>query len=109
MRITAVSTMFRRRSAPGRPSAALLRNYLARAQAIADAGGGSLWLIEPALPPDAMPDFTAAVARHLTAHGVITGEMHVLDGRTSARITVLAAPTLEIALPNDHLAHEVRR
>lgn len=93
--------MFRRRGDARRPSAALLRNYLARAQAIADAGGGNLWLIEPGLRPDLMAGFTDAVARHIAAAGVVTGEIAVLEGRTSARIAVLAAPTIEISLP-DH-------
>jgi 2-methylisocitrate lyase-like PEP mutase family enzyme len=96
--------MFRRRGDARRPSAALLRNYLARAQAIADAGGGNMWLIEPALDPEAMSAFTDAVARHVTAHGIVTGEITVLEGRTSARIAVLAAPTIEIALPEQHLS-----
>jgi hypothetical protein len=91
--------MFRRGGDARRPSAALLRNYLARAQAIAHAGGGNLWLIEPARGSEAMPAFTDAVARYLAAHGVVTGEIAVLEGRTSARIAVLAAPTIEIALP----------
>jgi hypothetical protein len=95
--------MFQRRGDARRPSAALLRNYLARAQAIADAGGGNLWLIEPALAPEVMTAFTAAVTQHITAHGVVTGEIDVLEGRTSARIAVLAAPTIEIALPEQHL------
>jgi hypothetical protein len=96
--------MFQRGGDAGRPSAALLRNYLARAQAIAGAGGGNLWLIEPARSPEAMSAFTDAVARHLAAHGVVTGELAVLEGRTSARITVLAAPTIEIALPHQHFS-----
>jgi hypothetical protein len=96
--------VFRRRGGAGRPSAALLRNYLARAQAIADAGGGNMWLIEPALRTEAMAAFTDAVARHVSAHGVVTGEITVLEGRTSARIAVLAAPTVEIALPEQHLS-----
>jgi hypothetical protein len=96
--------MFRRRGDARRPSAALLRNYLARAQAIADAGGGNLWLIEPALHPEAMSAFTDAVARHIRAAGVVTGEIAVLEGRTSARIAVLSAPTIEIALLEQHLS-----
>lgn len=94
----------RRRSAAGRPSAALLRNYLARAQAIADAGGGNLWVIEPNLGADAVPAFTDAVARHLAEQGVATGDVAVLEGRTSARITVLGAPTVEIVLPQERVA-----
>src|SRR3954469_24707898 len=97
-------TVFRRRGDAPRPSAALLRNYLARAQAIADAGGGNLWLIEPALRPEAMSAFTDAVARHITAHGVVTAQITVLEGRTSARIAVLAARTREITLPEQHLS-----
>jgi hypothetical protein len=96
--------VFRRRGDAGRPSAALLRNYLARAQAIAGAGGGNMWLIEPALGAEAMAAFTDAVARHVNAHGIATGEITVLEGRTSARITVLAAPTIEITLPDQHLS-----
>lgn len=96
--------MFRRRGDAQRPSAALLRNYLARAQAIADAGGGNLWLIEPTLRPEAMSAFTDAVARHVTAHGIVTAQITVLEGRTSARIAVLAAPALEITLPERSLS-----
>jgi 2-methylisocitrate lyase-like PEP mutase family enzyme len=96
--------MFQRRDDARRPSAALLRNYLARAQAIADAGGGNLWLIEPTLRPEAMSAFTDAVARHINAAGVGTGEIAVLEGRTSARIAVLAAPTTEITLPDQHVS-----
>jgi hypothetical protein len=101
--------MFRRPSAQARPSAALLRNYLARARAIADAGGGNLWLIEPTLRPEAMPAFTEAVARHVAAHGVPTGEIVVLEGRTSARIGVLGAPTVEIVLPQEQLTPPATR
>jgi len=97
-------TVFRRRGDAPRPSAALLRNYLARAQAIADAGGGNLWLIEPALQPTAMSAFTTAVARHIAGAGVATGAITVLDGRTSARIAVLAAPAIEIALPVERVS-----
>jgi hypothetical protein len=93
-------TVFRRRG----PSSALLKNYLARAQAIASAGGGNLWLIEPALAPEQMSAFTAAVARHITARGIVTGEVAVLEGRTSARIAVLAAPTVEITLPAERVS-----
>src|SRR4051794_19142294 len=101
--------MFRRR-AMGRPSRALQRNYLARAQAVAAGGGGNVWLIEPRLGADAMPAFTDAIARHLVAHGVTTGEIVVLEGRTSARISVLAAPTREIILPADeHVAPRATR
>ena len=80
---------------------ALLRNYLARAQSIAAAGGGNLWLIEPTLTPAEMPAFTDAVARHLAGHGIVTGDVVILEGRTSARIGVLAAPTLKIVLPQE--------
>jgi 2-methylisocitrate lyase-like PEP mutase family enzyme len=101
--------MFRRRGDARRPSAALLRNYLARAQAIADAGGGNLWLIEPTLRPEAMSAFTEAVARHVTTHGIVTAEITVFEGRTSARIAVLAAPRLEITLPEQHLSSPTTR
>jgi hypothetical protein len=96
-------TLFRRTRGPARPPSGLLRNYLARAQAIAAAGGGNLWLIEPTLTSAAMPAFTAAVARHLTDNGVVTGDLSVLEGRTSARICILGAPTVEIVLPKEHL------
>jgi hypothetical protein len=96
--------VFKWRGDARRPSAALLRNYLARAQAIAGAGGGNLWVIEPSLAPETMSAFADAVARHIAAHGVLTGEIAVLDGRTSARIVVLAAPTIEITLPDHHLS-----
>ena len=109
MRITVFRTVFRRSAAPRRPGAGLLRNYLARAQAIADAGGGTLWLIEPGLRPDALPGFTDDVVRHLAAHGVVTGDVAVLQGRTSARIAVLAAPTVEIALPEEPVPSRVTR
>jgi hypothetical protein len=101
-------TLFRRRRA-GRPAAALLRNYLARAGSIAAAGGGNLWLIEPTLSPVDMPVFTQAVARHLAEHAVATGDIAVLEGRTSARIAVLAAPTVEIVLPREHVTPPVSR
>jgi hypothetical protein len=97
-------TVFRRSGDVRRPSAALLRNYLARAQGIADAGGGNLWLIEPALRPEAMSAFTEAVARHINAHGIVTGPITVLEGRTSARIAVLAAPGRQISLVEPHLS-----
>jgi hypothetical protein len=90
--------MFRRRF-----RRVLLQNYLARAQSIAAAGGGNLWLIEPTLAPRDMPEFTAAVARHLAEHSVVTADIVVLEGRTSARIGVLAAPTQELVLPKEHL------
>jgi hypothetical protein len=51
-----------------------------------------------------MSAFTDAVAEHVRAHGIVTGEITVLEGRTSARIAVLAAPTIEIALPDQHLS-----
>jgi len=56
-----------------------------------------------------MSAFTDAVARHITAHGVLTGEIAVLEGRTSARIAVLAAPTIEITLPEEHLSSRSSR
>src|SRR3954471_17219115 len=91
--------VFRRRGDAPRPSAALLRSYLARAQTIADAGGGNLWLIEPAFPTAGMSSFTATVVRPIAGAVRGPGAITVLDGRTSARIAVLAAPAIEIALP----------
>ncbi len=90
-------------------SRALLRNYLARAQSIAAAGDGNLWLIEPTLAPYQMPAFAHAVARHLADHGVVTRDVIVLEGPTSARIGVLAAPTLEIVLPQHHVTRPTSR
>jgi hypothetical protein len=101
--------MFRRRGGAARPSAALLRNYLARAEAIAAAGGGNLWLIEPTLTADVMRAFTDAVAAHLAAHTVTTGEVTVIEGRTSARIGILPAPTMEIVLPREQFAPPASR
>ena len=83
--------MFRRRRSAGQPLAALLDNYLVRAEAIADGGGGNLWVIEPTVPPDLLSDFTEAVVLHLVEHGVDVDGFTVLDGTASARIVVLDA------------------
>jgi hypothetical protein len=68
---------------------ALLENYLAEARALAAQGGGNLWVVEPRMPPGRLPGFAATVARHLTAAGVATGDVKVIAGSTSARITIL--------------------
>jgi hypothetical protein len=83
--------LFGRRRRPGQVLPGLLDNYRARAEAIADAGGGNLWVIEPGLAPDLLPDIADAVARHLAEHGVRIDGVSVLAGTTSARIVVLAA------------------
>jgi len=83
--------VFRRRRSAGQPLAALLDNYLVRAEAIADGGGGNLWVIEPTVPPDLLSDFTEAVVLHLVEHGVDVDGFTVLDGTASARIVVLDA------------------
>jgi hypothetical protein len=80
----------RRRRVVGPPFQALLDNYVARAQAIADAGGGDLWVVEPSLSLDVLPDFTDAVVRHLADNGVPTNGITLLEGTASARIVVLA-------------------
>jgi hypothetical protein len=83
--------VFRRRRSAGQPLAALLDNYLVRAEAIADGGGGNLWVIEPTVPADLLPDFTEAVVLHLVEHGVDVDGFTVLEGTASARIVVLDA------------------
>src|SRR3954466_518508 len=83
--------VFRRRRSAGLPLAALLDNYLVRAEAIADGGGGNLWVIEPTVPPELLPDFTEAVVLHLMEHGVDVDGFGVLEGTASARVVVLDA------------------
>jgi hypothetical protein len=83
--------LFGRRRRPGQVLPGLLDNYRARAEAIADAGGGNLWVIEPGLAPDLLPDIADAIARHLAEQGVRIDGISVLAGTTSARIVVLAA------------------
>jgi hypothetical protein len=83
--------VFRRRRSAGLPLAALLDNYLVRAEAIADSGGGNLWVIEPTVPPELLADFTEAVVLHLTEHDVEIDGFTVLEGTSSARIVVLDA------------------
>jgi hypothetical protein len=82
--------VFRRRNAV--PSlATLLANYLVRAQAIAEAGGGHLWVVEPSLAPELMPEITQAVQRCLADYGIATDGITVIEGTASARIAVLQA------------------
>jgi hypothetical protein len=69
----------------------LLENYLVRAEALADAGGGPLWVVEPGLSAELLSDVTRAVARHLDDHGVLTDGMSLLTGTTTAVIAVLPA------------------
>jgi hypothetical protein len=83
--------VFRRRRSAGLPLAALLDNYLVRAEAIADSGGGNLWVVEPTVPSELLADFTEAVVLHLTEHGVEIDGFSVLQGTSSARIVVLDA------------------
>jgi hypothetical protein len=83
--------VFRRRRPAGLPLAALLDNYLVRAEAIADGGGGNLWVIEPTVPSELLADFTEAVVLHLNEHGVDVDGYSVLEGTASARIVVLDA------------------
>jgi hypothetical protein len=83
--------VFRRRRSAGLPLAALLDNYLVRAEAIADGGGGNLWVIEPTVPSELLTEFTEAVVLHLVEHGVDVDGYSVLDGTASARIVVLDA------------------
>jgi hypothetical protein len=83
--------VFRRRRSAGLPLASLLDNYLVRAEAIADGGGGNLWVIEPTVPSELLADFTEAVVLHLVEHGVDVGGYSVLEGTASARIVVLDA------------------
>jgi hypothetical protein len=83
--------VFRRRRSAGLPLSALLDNYLVRAEAIADSGGGNLWVIEPTVPSELLADFTDAVVLHLTEHGVEIDGFTVLEGTSSARIVVLDA------------------
>jgi hypothetical protein len=83
--------VFRRRRSAGLPLATLLDNYLVRAEAIADSGGGYLWVIEPTVPSELLADFTEAVVLHLTEHGVEIDGFTVLEGASSARVVVLDA------------------
>src|SRR3954466_3402267 len=83
--------VFRRRRSARQPLAALLDNYLVRAEAIADGGGGNLWVIEPTLPSELLADFTEAVVLHLSEHGGDIDGYSVLEGTASARIVVLDA------------------
>ena len=106
---------FRRRAAV--PSlASVLANYLVRAQAIADAGGGDLWVVEPSLSPELLPEIAEAVLRCLADYGIPTAGVTGLDGTASARIRVVAAtadadaglpprdagPPVQVALPAAH-------
>src|SRR5947207_3514544 len=84
--------VFCRRRPAAQPLQRLLENYVARAQAVADAGGGGIWVVEPSLPADLVPDFTEAVVRHLAANGVATDGVTFLEGTASARVVVLADP-----------------
>jgi hypothetical protein len=93
--------VFRRRRPPGQPLAALLDNYLVRAEAIADTGGGNLWVIEPTVPHELLADFTEAVVLHLTEHGVDVDRFQVLEGTASARIVVLDAWDAEDLTENE--------
>src|SRR3954471_5618966 len=93
--------VFRRRRSAGLPLAALLDNYLVRAEAIADGGGGNLWVIEPTVPPELLADFTEAVVLHLTEHGVDVDGFSVLEGTASARIVVLDAWEAEVPLDDE--------
>src|SRR4051812_31246110 len=81
--------VFRRRRSAAPPLAVLLENYLVRAEAIADAGGGSLWVIEPSVPAELLPEFTEAVVLYLHDHGVDVDGHTVLEGTATARVTVL--------------------
>jgi hypothetical protein len=94
--------VFRRRRSAGLPLAALLDNYLVRAEAIADTGGGNLWVIEPTMPHELLADFTEAVVLHLTEHGVDVDGFQVLDGTASARIVVLDAWEAEDVAEDEH-------
>jgi hypothetical protein len=83
--------VFRRRRSAGLPLAVLLENYLVRAEAIADDGGGDLWVAEPSVPAELLPEFTEAVVLFLAEHGVDVDDVDVLDGTATARLVVLAA------------------
>jgi hypothetical protein len=90
--------VFRRRDAA--PSlATLLANYLVRAQAIAEAGGGHLWVVEPSLAPELMPEITEAVQRCLADYGIATDGVAVIEGTASARIAVIQAGAVAEAEP----------
>jgi hypothetical protein len=93
--------VFRRRRSAGLPLAALLDNYLVRAEAIADTGGGNLWVIEPTVPHELLTDFTEAVVLHLTEHGVDVDGFQVLEGTASARIVVVDAWNAEDLAENE--------
>jgi hypothetical protein len=88
--------LFRRRD-DGPDLAALLENYAVRAEAIAEAGGGDLWVVEPSVPVDLLPEVAEAVMRHLADNDLFTDGMTVLEGTASARIVVLAAPASDDA------------
>jgi hypothetical protein len=100
--------VFRRRRSAGLPLAALLDNYLVRAEAIADGGGGNLWVIEPTVPTELLADFTEAVVLHLTEHGVDVDGFGVLEGTASARIVVLYAWEAEERLDDEDDEHDDR-
>jgi hypothetical protein len=84
--------VFRRRQPDAQLLQELLENYVARAQAVAEAGGGGIWVVEPSLPLDLLPDFTEAVVRHLAANGVATDGVTFLEGTASTRVVLLADP-----------------
>src|SRR3954468_17594579 len=100
--------VFRRRRSAGLPLAALLDNYLVRAEAIADGGGGNLWVIEPTVPTELLADFTEAVVLHLTEHGVDVDGFGVLEGTASARIVGLDAWEAEERLDDEDDEHDDR-
>jgi hypothetical protein len=83
-------SLFRRRRSAGPPLEALLDNYLVRAEAIADGGGGNLWVIEPSVPSELLLEFTEAVVLHLTDHGVGVDDFALLEGTSTAKVVVLA-------------------
>jgi hypothetical protein len=77
---------------PGWTRRALLSNYLGEARAIANRGGGNLWVVEPRLAPRRLPGLAAVVARYLADRGVRTGAVNVITGSTTARIAILPPP-----------------
>ena len=93
--------MFRRRRAAGPPLAELLQNYLVRAEAIADEGGGDLWVLEPSVPAEILPEFTEAVVLFLLDHGIGVDQVVVLDGTLTARVVVLAAEFEDVVEDED--------
>jgi len=77
----------------------LLENYLVRGHAIAEAGGGDLWVVEPSVPPELLPEVAEAVARCLADHGIPAQGVTVHAETSTARIAVLDLSAKEPLTP----------